>query len=101
MPPRRGNDAAGDYRRPPGPQTGALDHEAMPRVMVVIATANSLARDWCTMMKVERARGIEPPSSAWKAVALPLSYTRDVMVPAAWNRTGDLALTRGALYRLS
>src|SRR5918993_2524361 len=26
--------------------------------------------------KVERVRGIEPPSSAWKAVALPLSYTR-------------------------
>jgi hypothetical protein len=26
--------------------------------------------------EVERVRGIEPPSSAWKAVALPLSYTR-------------------------
>src|SRR5262245_51134079 len=25
---------------------------------------------------MERVRGIEPPSSAWKAVALPLSYTR-------------------------
>src|SRR5437764_2937452 len=25
---------------------------------------------------LERVRGIEPPSSAWKAVALPLSYTR-------------------------
>ena len=29
---------------------------------------------------VERARGIEPPSSAWKAVALPLSYTRNELV---------------------
>ena len=26
--------------------------------------------------ELERVRGIEPPSSAWKAVALPLSYTR-------------------------
>jgi hypothetical protein len=25
---------------------------------------------------VERVKGIEPSSSAWKAVALPLSYTR-------------------------
>src|ERR1051326_656035 len=25
---------------------------------------------------LERVRGIEPPSSAWKAAALPLSYTR-------------------------
>ena len=27
-------------------------------------------------LSLERVRGIEPPSSAWKAVALPLSYTR-------------------------
>jgi hypothetical protein len=26
--------------------------------------------------EVERVKGIEPSSSAWKAVALPLSYTR-------------------------
>src|SRR5215472_8682935 len=26
--------------------------------------------------KLERVKGIEPSSSAWKAVALPLSYTR-------------------------
>ena len=34
---------------------------------------------------LERVKGIEPSSSAWKAVALPLSYTR------AWNsrRTSD------------
>jgi hypothetical protein len=29
------------------------------------------------LKKLERAKGIEPSSSAWKAVALPLSYTRD------------------------
>jgi hypothetical protein len=27
---------------------------------------------------LERVKGIEPSSSAWKAVALPLSYTRDI-----------------------
>jgi hypothetical protein len=26
---------------------------------------------------MERVKGIEPSSSAWKAVALPLSYTRN------------------------
>jgi hypothetical protein len=26
--------------------------------------------------ELERVKGIEPSSSAWKAVALPLSYTR-------------------------
>lgn len=29
---------------------------------------------------VERASGIEPESSAWKAVALPLSYTRNTLI---------------------
>jgi hypothetical protein len=28
------------------------------------------------LKKLERVKGIEPSSSAWKAVALPLSYTR-------------------------
>jgi hypothetical protein len=28
------------------------------------------------ILNVERVKGIEPSSSAWKAVALPLSYTR-------------------------
>jgi hypothetical protein len=27
--------------------------------------------------RVERVKGIEPSYSAWKAAALPLSYTRD------------------------
>jgi hypothetical protein len=31
----------------------------------------------CKYLKIlERVKGIEPSSSAWKAVALPLSYTR-------------------------
>jgi hypothetical protein len=28
-------------------------------------------------MKLERVKGIEPSYSAWKAAALPLSYTRE------------------------
>jgi hypothetical protein len=30
-----------------------------------------------SLKKLERVKGIEPSSSAWKAVALPLSYTRN------------------------
>src|SRR3984893_4344645 len=47
--------------------------------------------------KLERVKGIEPSYSAWKAAALPLSYTREAVVspasgPAhawrsAWRRT--------------
>src|ERR1700738_1810502 len=34
-------------------------------------------RPWHKYLKsLERVKGIEPSSSAWKAVALPLSYTR-------------------------
>src|SRR5581483_3852351 len=33
------------------------------------------ARRW-KIRRLERVKGIEPSSSAWKAVALPLSYTR-------------------------
>jgi hypothetical protein len=32
-----------------------------------------------SLKKLERVKGIEPSSSAWKAVALPLSYTRKVL----------------------
>ena len=31
----------------------------------------------CASRRLERVKGIEPSSSAWKAVALPLSYTRE------------------------
>jgi hypothetical protein len=43
--------------------------------------------------KLERVKGIEPSYSAWKAAALPLSYTREARVspasgPAhAWRQT--------------
>jgi hypothetical protein len=40
---------------------------------------------------MERVKGIEPSSSAWKAVALPLSYTRIALVRIAENRS-DLTL---------
>jgi hypothetical protein len=31
------------------------------------------------VVRLERVKGIEPSSSAWKAVALPLSYTRALL----------------------
>ena len=34
---------------------------------------------------LERVKGIEPSSSAWKAVALPLSYTRSLNFKKAWT----------------
>ena len=39
---------------------------------------------------LERVAGIEPAYSAWKAAALPLSYTRDVRSEDEWWRELDL-----------
>ena len=49
---------------------------------------SSLASAWLRQAKLEersleRAEGIEPSSSAWKAVALPLSYARNFDQPLA------------------
>ena len=35
--------------------------------------------------KLERVKGIEPSYSAWKAAALPLSYTRGLAPAFAWQ----------------
>ena len=35
-----------------------------------------LKQDWWQGLDMERVKGIEPSYSAWKAAALPLSYTR-------------------------
>src|SRR5690606_41670330 len=47
---------------------------------------------------LERVKGIEPSSSAWKAVALPLSYTREERFTC---RTPVLALTDRKSTRLN
>src|SRR5215471_4603277 len=39
-------------------------------------TTSSVFLSGFARRKLERVKGIEPSSSAWKAVALPLSYTR-------------------------
>src|SRR5258706_5386579 len=39
-----------------------------------------IARPENESKRLERVKGIEPSSSAWKAVALPLSYTRELAV---------------------
>ena len=43
-----------------------------------VQTANMICKTACKTSEqvLERVKGIEPSSSAWKAVALPLSYTR-------------------------
>ena len=41
----------------------------------IVATIRSLLAEAESIL--ERVKGIEPSSSAWKAVALPLSYTRN------------------------
>jgi hypothetical protein len=46
---------------------------------------------------LERVKGIEPSSSAWKAVALPLSYTRGTRCPFI----RDSARLRDHSYRLA
>jgi hypothetical protein len=47
--------------------------------------------------KLERVKGIEPSYSAWKAAALPLSYTREAVVsPASGDRTGACVTIRVA-----
>jgi hypothetical protein len=46
--------------------------------------------------KLERVKGIEPSYSAWKAAALPLSYTREALVMGL-GLTGGRTVTRVAL----
>jgi hypothetical protein len=40
-------------------------------------TQRLMSDDFVTLGELERVKGIEPSYSAWKAAALPLSYTRD------------------------
>jgi hypothetical protein len=55
-------------------------------------------------MSLERVKGIEPSSSAWKAVALPLSYTRESDGTVLWlmaRETGLEPATSGVTGRRS
>ena len=54
--------------------------------------ANSRNRRPEAPKKLERVKGIEPSYSAWKAAALPLSYTRAALRPSAGGR--EVALDR-------
>src|SRR5262249_16006005 len=49
------------------------EHDALAREGALSGTRRQAA---IGMDRLERVKGIEPSSSAWKAVALPLSYTR-------------------------
>ena len=50
---------------------------------------------------LERVMGIEPTQLAWKARALPLSYTRIKHGASGQNRTADTRIFSPLLYRLS
>src|SRR5262249_13791854 len=57
------------------------NHDARPRASSAEAEARTKAglaefANKRSAERLERVKGIEPSSSAWKAVALPLSYTR-------------------------
>lgn len=60
----------------------------------------AVGRDEDQPTGLERASGIEPLSSAWKAEARPLDQAR-VSGASGRDRTGALPLTRRALYLLS
>ena len=49
---------------------------------------------WYTWLNVERVTGIEPAWSAWKAGALPLSYTREVNLSRRKSSGNHKARTR-------
>lgn len=54
------------------------------------------------LSKLERVKGIEPSQPAWKAGALPLSYTRCIKSGGGkGSRTPDLLNAIQALYQLS
>ena len=44
---------------------------------------------WYLWLNVERVTGIEPAWSAWKAGALPLSYTREVIYLSRGKGSGN------------
>src|SRR5664279_6181990 len=56
----------------------------------------ALQRNQELMEKLERVKGIEPSYSAWKAAALPLSYTRDTFMSPRL-RHSKTAVTRNWL----
>jgi hypothetical protein len=47
------------------------EYDVGPRI-----NGSRVSAGWFETNELERVKGIEPSSSAWKAVALPLSYTR-------------------------
>ena len=54
-----------------------------PRRLSLLCSASCLSLSVLShpsaAVRLERVKGIEPSSSAWKAVALPLSYTRALL----------------------
>src|SRR2546430_2504873 len=63
------------FPAPPPLRPWGRGADNLPQPTARLLTSRPSARR-STPTGMERVRGIEPPSSAWKAAALPLSYTR-------------------------
>ena len=63
----------------------------VPNFVVLFSPAFSF-RPLSVAFHKERVKGIEPSSSAWKAVALPLSYTRMLRSPTTIHRRSTCSL---------
>jgi hypothetical protein len=63
--------------------------------------SNYFVKQGSAHVKLERVKGIEPSSSAWKAVALPLSYTRALGTPVLRERLAVAKRLRRAAFALS
>jgi hypothetical protein len=60
-------------------ELSALLHVVRSPVTSALLLFSCLFRPLSSDIRMERVKGIEPSSSAWKAVALPLSYTRALL----------------------
>src|SRR5262245_11515622 len=81
------------YRPKDNPDSVIIQH---PKTHEAVACRSTLAK---TLNLLERVKGIEPSSSAWKAVALPLSYTRIRTTENGRRRTDRRARCRPSVLR--
>ena len=76
------------------PLTRSRDERSTETVLGQTGLARRTRRTAAKPLKtLERVKGIEPSSSAWKAVALPLSYTR-IGTSEAGRQTVQRSLVR-------
>ena len=86
--------------RPPEPRTVSPEQKPILDTRQQRAPTQSAREKTSKRLKaLERVSGIEPPSSAWKAVALPLSYTRGTRRSFRRFRPSPLPILKPAFAR--